>query len=49
MQLQDHGRTIEAATLRAHRLRREAIAKFWRDVAHVLRRVVRSRNQPRWG
>jgi hypothetical protein len=38
---EDFARRMEAAELRAHRLRREAMAQFWQDAARWLRTVWR--------
>jgi hypothetical protein len=39
---EDFARRMEAAELRAHRLRREAITQFWSDASRWLRALWRS-------
>jgi hypothetical protein len=39
---EDYARQMEAAALRAHDLRREAIAIFWTGVWHALRHAGRA-------
>ena len=47
MDAETYARIMDAAKLRAHALRREAIAQFWRDAGALVRRGWHSLVRPR--